>query len=237
MRTKIVLFVVLGLALLLGACASAEQPSQEAPRTLNVTGSARVEVQPDIAYITIGVQTENADAAEAVAENNRQSQAIIAALTAQGVEEKDIQTRGFNIFPQDEFDPEGKRIGTRFVVENTVSVTVRELDAIGELLSAAVEAGANTIRGVQFDLTDKASVIAEARKQAVADAKAQAEELAAAAGVTLGEVQSLSYYNAYPVPVDNKVAYGVGGGAGESVPISPGQLTFIVEVSLSYIIR
>lgn len=236
MRTKTMLFVILGLALVLSACAPAGQPSQEASRLLSVTGSARVDVRPDIAYISIGVQTENADPAEAVAENNRQSQAVVAALIAQGVEEKDIQTLGFNVFPQDEFDPEGKRIGTRFVVENTVSVTVRDLDTIGELLGAAVDAGANTIRGVQFDLADKAAVIAEARKQAVADAKAQAEELAAAAGVTLGEVHSLNYYNAYPVPVyDNKVAYGAGGGS--SVPISPGQLTFTVEVNINYTIR
>jgi uncharacterized protein len=239
MRTKtILLSLMLALALLASACAPAVQPAAEAPRTLSVTGSARVTAQPDIASISIGVHTESDRAADAVTENNRQAQAIVTALTALGVSEADIQTLGFNIFPQDEWGPGGERTGTRFIVDNTVTVKVRDLDLISELLGAVIEAGANNIYGIQFDLEDKSELIAEARKKAVEDAQSQAQELASAAGITLGAIQSLNYYSSIPVPIfDNKVAFGMGGAEASSVPVSPGQLIITADVSITFEIR
>jgi hypothetical protein len=241
MRNKTVVLIVLALvALLVSACA----PTQEAatnPRILSVNGNASVTAAPDIAYVSVGVHSENENAAQAVADNNVQAQAIVDALKGMGLEEKDIRTLGFNIYPQDQYSPEGQKTGTRFIVENTVYVTLRDISKIGDILGAAVDAGANTVYGIQFDIADKTALIVEARKQAITNAQTQAQELAEAAGVTLGEVQSLNYYNSIPTPImDNKYAGGVGGGAAElaaAVPVSPGQLTITADVSISYVIR
>lgn len=241
MNTKFRFVTLMVLAaFVLSACASAAQPEPENLRSLSVNGNARVTAAPDIAYITIGVRSESAKAAEAVASNTAQAEAIIAALGAMGVEPKDIQTSGFNIYPQDEWGPEGQRTGVRYVVENTLYVTVRDLAKIGELLGAAVDAGANTIYGISFDIEDKEVLIAQARAQAVENARGQAEELAKAAGVELGEIQSISYYNSYPAPfLDNKGGYGGGAAveAAAAVPVSPGQLTITADVSVSYLLK
>ena len=244
MRTKI-LFVsaLLVFAMLLGACApgaqaQATQPGPvPAPRTLSVNGSAVANLTPDIAHISIGVHTENADSKEAVSANNSESQKVVDALKSMGVDPKDILTSNFSISPQDVYGPDGQKTGTTFMVDNTVVVTLRDLGKIGDLLNTAVAAGANSIYGIQFDVADKTSVLSSARKTAVDNAHAQAEELAQAAGVTLGQVQSISFYNSVPVPMaDLKVASAVGIG-GASVPISPGQLTITVDVSIVYEIK
>lgn len=241
MRTrKIPLAILVGLVLLLGACAPAAQPAQpDQPRSLSVNGNGRVSAAPDVAYISIGVHTENKDAAQAVSDNNVQAQQIMDALKSSGVAEEDIQTQGFNIYPQDEYSPEGIRTGSHFVVDNTVYVTLRKMDNIGEVLSGAVQAGANNVYGIQFDVEDKTALIAQARQQAVENAKQQADELAKAAGVELGPVMNISYYNNVPVPVmDSKVPMGIGGGAaGVNVPISSGQIIITADVSVIYSLR
>jgi hypothetical protein len=99
-----------------------------------------------------------------------------------------------------------------------------------------VTAGANTINSIQFDVADKSEALKQARAAAVKDAKQQAEELANDAGLTLGEIQSISFYDTQPYPMFE----GKGGGGGEAaaaVPIQPGQLTFTVTVSVTYAIK
>jgi hypothetical protein len=236
-RKTILASIFLALVVLTSACASAApSTAQPAPRTLSVNGNAQASLTPDVAYINIGVHSENADAKEAVASNNVSAQAVTDALKAMGVDEKDIRTSNFSIYPQDEWGPDGQKIGTKFMVDNTVYVTLRDLNQIGDILGAAVSAGANSINGIQFDVADKTPFLAEARKAAVENAKLQAEDLAKAAGVTLGEVQAINYYNTYssPVALDMK-SVGLGGGA--SVPVSSGQLTISVDVSVVFEIK
>jgi uncharacterized protein YggE len=235
----IVLSMLLTFVVLLSACAPSATPAAPATttRTLSVSGSAQASLNPDIAYINIGVHSENADAKEAVASNNATTQAVANALKAAGVEEKDIHTVNFSIYPQDEYSPEGQKIGTKYMVDNTVYVTLRDLAKIGDVLGEAVNAGANSINGIQFDIADKTPYLSEARTAAVDNAYLQAQELAKAAGVELGSVQSISYYNSYavPAPLDMK---GLGmGGAAMSVPVSAGQLTITVEVNVVYEIK
>ena len=236
-RNKIVILsTLLIVAVLVSACAPSAAPTaQPMPRTLSVTGSAQTTLAPDIAYVNIGVHSENIDVKEAVASNNLSAQAVAEALKALGVDSKDIRTTNFSIYPQDEYGPEGQKIGTKYVVDNTVYVTLRDLTKIGDILSAAVKAGANSINGIQFDVADKTPYLAEARKAAVENANLQAQDLAKAAGVELGAVQSINYYSnyAYPVPLDMK---GIGGG-GSTVPVSVGQLTITVDVSVVYEIK
>jgi uncharacterized protein YggE len=123
--------------------------------------------------------------------------------------------------------------GTVYFVDNSVFVTLRDLTKIGDVLGAAIDAGANSISGISFDVEDKEAAISQARKDAVADAKQIAKELAEAAGVTLDQIQSISYSGGYPTPVFE----GKGGGsftANAEVPISPGQLTLTADVYIVY---
>ncbi len=229
------LFLVV-LVLAFSACAPAS--GETALRTLGVNGTGTVSVPPDIAYIYVGVHTEAEQAADAVSQNSAQTQKVIDALKAAGVEEKDIRTSNFSIYPMQRYGPNGEQLGVYYAVDNSVNVTVRNLDNLGQTLDATVRAGANSVNSIQFDVSDKSGPLAQARELAVKAARAQAEELAAAAGVTLGDVQTVSYYESSPGPVYEYV--GRGGGAADSalaVPINPGQYQVTATVSLSYFIR
>jgi uncharacterized protein YggE len=239
MRTKLIIPTVLIIAAIaLSACSASIQLGQTQPKTISVTGNAQVILAPDIAYISIGVHSEAKAASDAVASNNSQSQAVIDAIKGQGVDPKDIQTTNFNVYQQEKTSPTGESLGTYFMVDNTVYVTIRDISKIGPVLDASIAAGANNIYGITFDVQDKEAALATGRDQAMADAKTQAEQLAKAAGVTLGDVQSVSYYSSSPSPIyyDSKAApAGIGGGG--SVPISAGQLTLTVMVSVTYGIK
>ena len=238
MKTKsLIVFAVMIFALLLSACAPAASSADV--RTLSVSGSGQAFLAPDIAYIYIGIHTEKLTAAEAVAENNSQTEKLIQAIRDFGIDAKDIRTTNFSIWPMDKFDPgSGQPTGEKtYAVDNTVFVTIRKLDTLGDLLDTAVQAGANTVNSVQFDVANKDEALKQARVDAMKNAEAQAKELADAAGLSLGEVQSISFVdNQYPV-FDGK-----GGGGGlaaeaAAVPIQPGQLTFTVTVNVSYAIK
>ncbi|MBP1702901.1 MAG: hypothetical protein H6Q38_2008 [Chloroflexi bacterium] len=216
-----------------------ETTSQTTPRTISVNGNGKVELKPDMASIYIGVHTEGPDAVEAVSSNNEKTQAVIDALIELGVAEEDIQTTNFSIYPQQRYDPQGQPTGEIiYMVDNTVFVKVRDLDSIGAVLDSAVKAGANSINGISFDVEDKSAALSEARAAAVDDAAKQAQELADAAGVEVGQVLSISTTGVTypPTPI-----YGKGGGAmaeaAVSVPVSPGQMTITVDVYVVYEIQ
>jgi hypothetical protein len=235
MKNKFLFIIaVLVLGTVLAACGPSTITVQPQPmqRTLTVTGSGMVTLTPDVAYIYIGVHTENVSVAEAVAENNTKAQAVATAIKGFGVEEKDIQTTNFSIWPQDQYDDKGNKSGTIFNVDNTVYITVRDLTKIGDLLDASIRAGANTINSIQFDVADKTEALSRARKAAVENAQKQAQELVDATGVKLGDVQTISYYDSTPLSAD----YGKGGGAmaASSVPVSSGQYQLTTTVTIVY---
>jgi len=233
MRTKLSILVsVLVIALVLSACGPAASAQ---PRTLNVSGSGTVYLTPDIAYIYLGVHTEEAEVALAVNRNNTQTQALVDALKNSGVAETDIQTSNFSVWTGQTYDnTTGLAVSTYYSVDNTVYVTVRDLTKLGSLLKAAVDAGANNINSITFDVADKTAAMAEARQKAMTNASDLADELAMTAGVELGAIQNITY--SYNSPM---AYYGVGGGGGSSapnasVPIQPGQTEISVTVSVTY---
>ena len=236
MRTKLLIAVsVLILAALLSACGPSTVYTQAAPRTMNVTGAGQAYLDPDIAYIYIGVHTEGASASEAVAENNARTKDVSEALKGSGVDAKDIRTTNFSIWPSQQYDDLGQPTSTIYMVDNTVYVTVRDMKKLGELLDATIQAGANSINSIQFDVADKTEALSQARKLAVENAEQQAQELAEAAGVSLGDIYSISYYDTTPYPMMDAYGKGGGGGAVEAaVPIQPGQLTLTATVSIAY---
>jgi len=240
MRKKLFIVPLIIAALVLAGCGPATISSTggQPDRTLNVTGLGHVDITPDIAYIYIGIHTEGASASDAVKSNNTQTEVLIKALTDSGVDAKDIRTTNFGIWPSTQYGPDGQALGTVYMVDNTVYVTVRELDGLGDLLDSAIEAGANSINSIQFDLADKTEALKEARADAVKNAAEQAAELAEAAGLKLGEIVNVSYFDSQPYPYSVGKGGG-GGGAGieAAVPIQPGQLTITANVSLTYEIK
>lgn len=247
MRNKFIVIGFLVMAVMLSACGSLTAGNAVAstgnggslPRTISVNGTTQIILTPDIAFISIGVHSEAQDAQEAMASNNQQSQTVIDALLAAGVDMKDIQTVNFSIYHQEKYSPTGEVQEKVFAVDNTVYVKIRDLDGLGSLLDTVIQAGANTVYGISFDVEDKQAAIAQGREAALEDARMQAEQLAEAAGVSLGAVYSISTYSNAPIPMAYDVR-GMGGGAAEamaSVPISPGQLTLTVDVSVVYEIQ
>lgn len=235
--TPILLFVL--FALLMAACAPASgQPM--ATRTLSVNGSAQLMLDPDIAYISIGVQTKGKDAAEATNANNAQAARVVQAMKDMGIADKDLRTINFNIYSQQQYGPNGEMLDLEYVVDNTVYVTLREMEKVSAILDAAVKAGANSVYGIQFDVEDKDAALTKAREMAVESARKQAEQMAAAVGVKLGNVQNVSFYdNGGPTPIyfDNKAA-GMGGAErAYAAPINPGQISLNVQVSIIYEIK
>jgi uncharacterized protein YggE len=245
MKTKF--FVLISLLVVFGALISACAPiaaAAQAPSTtpvtrqITATGEGKVYLTPDTAYINIGVHTESDSVANALNDNTRQAQAVSDSLKELGVDPLDVQTSAFNVYPQQQYDKNGVPTTTKYVVDNTVVITVRDLTKLGQILDTTVRSGANNVNGIQFDVKDKPSAIAEARKLAIEDARNTAQDLAATAGVELGNLDTLSVYsNGGTVPIYE----GKGGGASmsvaASVPVSSGQLVIIMDATLVYEIK
>lgn len=231
-------------ALVLAGCsatttAPVSYPGAPAPNTLSVAGAGKVSLPPDVAYVTVGVHTQNTDVSAAVSSNAAVVDRVMAALAEAGVARDDMQTSNFSVYSTDQYDEFGQRTGAlSYSVDNNVNVTVRDLSNMGTLLDVAVSAGANSIWGIQFDLEDKSAAQAEARDLAVENARTIASDLAEATGVSLGDLVSVSftpqdyYYPAY------YGGLGGGGGAAEgaSTSIVPGLITINVQVYLTYAI-
>ena len=236
MKPKILILTsVLLLGALLSACGPSSITVQPQPfqRTITVTGSGSVTLTPDIAYINIGVHSQDPTASVAISQNSTRAQAVIDALKAAGIADKDLKTTNFSVYPQQQYDSGGKMTGIIYMVDNTVYVTVRDLTRLGVLLDASVIAGANNISNISFDVADKTSALSQARLTAVTNARKQADELTGAAGVTLGAVQTISYYDITP-PVTIQYARAASADSASSVPVQSGSMEITTTVTIVY---
>jgi uncharacterized protein len=234
------------MAVTLGACAAAQlAPAAATPvpantvsnRQINVTGTGNVFITPDVAYVNIGVHSQADTVTDALNQNNDQAQGVSNALKGLGVDAKDIQTSAFNVYPQQQLGPNGDVQKTVYEVDNTVSVTVRDLSKLGQLLDAVTKAGANTINGIQFDALKKSEALSQARNMAIQDARSQAEELVKAAGVTLGPVDTINLSTNNPPEPMFKTANSFSAAAAPAVPVSAGQLQITINASITYEIK
>ncbi len=249
MRNKkyMVIPLIILAGLVLNACASGASAAtgklntdsdNENKRTLTLSGSGRVALTPDLARISIGVHNENKNASEAIAANNKNAQAVIKALKSFGIKDKDISTSNFSVYPQQNWGKEGERLGITYIVDNTVRVTVRDLDKIGKILDAVTKAGANNINGIQFDVTDRESAYQNALAAAVKNARERAETIAKAAGVSLDEVLSINTYTNSPAPVMRAYAKDMAEAApANEVPISAGEMFVNVTVNIVFSLK
>jgi len=219
----------------LAACSTTPAVVGSAPivRTLSSSGTGEVYLVPDVAYIYVGVRADADDVSTALDNNNAQANAVAQALKDLDVEAKDIQTTSFNVYPMQDYGMDGIISRSYYVVENTVYITVRDLSKLGTLLDAVVKSGANTINSISFDVQDKTEAMVQARDMAIANAIAEAESIAKASGVKLGNLQYVSAYtNNVPMPMYD----GKGGSmsAAVNVPISAGQLVISASASMTY---
>ncbi|HKI82390.1 MAG TPA: SIMPL domain-containing protein, partial [Pseudodesulfovibrio sp.] len=189
------------------------------------------------AYVTIGVHTQANDVSQAVSQNANQVSSVMAALADRGVAQADMQTSNFSLYTGQNYDNLGQALGIQYTVDNTVNVIVRDLPSMGELLDAAISAGANSIYGVSFDLDDKTQAQSDARDMAVANAISEAKSLAAAAGVTLGDIVSINYTNNSSNTYYPQYGMGGGGGAEASTSIVPGLISVSADVNITYSIK
>ncbi|MBI3362648.1 MAG: SIMPL domain-containing protein [Chloroflexi bacterium] len=239
-RVSTLPFLIAMLALAAApACAGDRSGDAANLRTINVSGSGTAHGSPDIATAQISVVTRDEKVKIASDDNTRLMAGVISALTKVGVEDKDIQTSNFTITIQQVTNPDGTLSDKReFVIENAVRVKFRDLSKVGEGLQDAIGAGANQISDIQFGVENTAALAAEAREKAMADAKARADQLAKAAGVTIDKPFTISeaYYTNYGVS-QRQVAAPLSADSGQPVPVQPGQISVQVDVSVTYLIK
>jgi uncharacterized protein YggE len=215
------------------------QTVPSAGRSITVVGMGKATGTPDVAHISIGVETQADTVQKAVDDNKSKMTDLLSTLKSLGVADKDIQTTNYGVYTQRQPSPDGKGDTgpTTYQVNNQVSVTVRDVNKLGDVLDKVVAAGANNIYGVSFSVNDTTQLEADARAQAMTDAKTRAESLAKLAGVTLGDVVSVSEIvgNSGPVYAGARMsaATGLGGGA----PIQPGELEVDTSIQVTFAIK
>lgn len=234
-RPRHTLAAVLALALAAALPAPLLADTASTQRTLTVSGEGRAEAVPDMATITLGMTAEAPTAAEALRETSAAIAAALMALDAAGIAPRDRQTTGLSLSPVWDHGRNTNRppqiIGYR--ASNGLSVRVRELSALGELLDLVVADGANQLAGLTFSLSDPVPAMDEARRNAVADARRKAELYAEAAGVTLGPLLRLSETGAVtPRPMQMRGDMMMAEAA--AVPIAEGELSLRATVDLVF---
>jgi uncharacterized protein YggE len=227
------------VALLAVACDSGDTIVQPAgsPTGITATGTGRAFGEPDVAVITVGVNVQRETVAQAREDAAAAQQAVIDSLKANGVADEDIQTVQFSVYPQYDYTPtrpQGEIIG--YVVSNVVTAKVRDLDTTSEVIDEATLAGGNdaVVQGVAFTIDDPTELQEVARRDAVAQARRQAEQLADAAGVDLGKLVYVSESGGF-IPFER----GIGGAdAAAQVPVAspiePGQVEVNITVTLQF---
>jgi len=219
---------------------TAAETASALPRTITVVGEGTVKIKPDIAQANIGVEVVEPTVKEASKGARDTMEAVLKALTEQGVDEKDIQTSGFSVWTERPYGPEGpSREEVLYHVSNQVAVTIRDLETVETVLGATIEAGANNIYGVTFSLADPSQAESRARKEAVANAQAKAQELATLNDVEVGNVVSVSEViggrgGYYTNVVRETAVAGMGGGGG---PIAPGELELTLQLEIVYTVQ
>lgn len=221
------------------------------PTTISVTGEGEVVAVPDIAKFSFSVTEKGADAKATQSAAATKVNALVEALKAAGIEEKDIKTEYYNLYPVYKYEeaicpmgvyycPGGEQVEDGYEVSQTLSVKVRDLNKSGELLSLVGSNGATNISSLEFTIDDATTLKDEARAEAIADARAKAEVLAKDLGVRLDKMVGYYENERYPTPY-----YGGMGGdmmakeamvsVAPSVPV--GENTTTSQVTITYQVK
>ncbi len=211
----------------------------EQQSTISVSATGEVYVKPDLGVMSFSVVTEKETVESALAENTEKMNKVISEIKNQGVEEKDLKTTSFNIYPRYEYKreqtllPSGERVLAGYEVIQRIEVKIRDLEKTGDIVATATEAGANQAGQLRFTVENEDEPRNEARKQAIDKAKEKAELLASQLGVDLAKIKSFSEdISNYPVFwAERGDAVGLGGGSPE---IETGENKIETSVTIVY---
>jgi uncharacterized protein YggE len=220
------------------AAASSDNNSQA--QGISVSGEGRASAAPDMAVLGLGVSAKAATVKAASSQAQEGMSDLLDSLEDNGVEEKDIQTSQFSIYPEYDYRND-ERILTGYRVSHMVQVKVRDIDKAGEVIDDAVEAGGDLlqVQSISFTIDDTTALRSDARQVAVADAQAKAEELGSLAGVSLGKPTYITESMSTPYVPQPYFDRGVGYAMEEAAvtQISPGELEVVVSVYITYAIE
>ncbi len=222
---------------LLAAISPAFAEGGKMPRIISLSGHGEVRATPDIAYVTSGVVTQGATAAEALAANTKAMTDLFAALKDSGIEDRDVQTSNFSVQPRYNFSNNQAPKMVGYDVSNNVTVTLRKVDTLGALLDRMVQSGSNQISGISFDVSKPDDAMDEARKLATEDATRKAKVYAKAMSIELGNVMQVSEGSAAqpPMPMVRSTMMKVD--AAPPVPMAAGEQTLAVDVNVIWEIK
>ncbi|MFI5046613.1 MAG: SIMPL domain-containing protein [Acidimicrobiia bacterium] len=222
--------VVVAAAFGLGGWATPANAATPPTRRITVSATGQAKGTPDVADVTIGVSANGKAASDALDTANDRAAKVIAALKFAGVADDDIQTSGLSIMAT--YGDNGSITG--YEVSNTVTARLRDVTKAGDVLDGAAHVAGDEIRlqGITFGIDDDSALLATARTRAVKRARAQAQQLADAAGVSLGDVRTIDE-GTVAVPFESRSA---SADAASSVPIEPGTQTLSIQVTVVYAI-
>ncbi|MGI6574840.1 MAG: SIMPL domain-containing protein [bacterium] len=239
-------YAVIGLSLLLVAFSligpTGINPVQAAgeAKTLTAYGEAQITIAPDTAQITFGVENEAPTAVAALQANAAAMEKVIASLKKQGIEEKNIQTSGFSLYPNYEYTRQNNRevrVLTGYRVNNNVVIKTKQLKDLGKIIDTTVSAGANVVRSISFGIEDTGAIEKQVLAQAVKHARAKADALAAAADsrvtgiLTIEETGNSGFEPLMAKRMEMEMAADMA-----VTPIEPGQLTLSAGVKITFTI-
>lgn len=207
--------------------------------TVSFSGDGKVVAKPDIAKIQLSIVTDALTSKVAQDENSKKSKALTDYLKKQNIDDKDVKTTGYNIYPQYKYPPLGSQPQiTGYQVNQSMEIKIRDLDKVSNILDGVVNAGANLVNQLSFEIDNPEALKAEARAKAIADAKKKANELQSQVGISLGKIVNFSENTGgVPVPIyyEAKGLSMGGGGGGPSVPTGENEIT--VDVTITYQIK
>lgn len=225
--------LLFGSFLLISAPVSGQQGTIIATQPqISVASAGEVKVTPDRANIQIAVQTRATTAAAAAAENAARQKAVIDALRALGLKPDQISTTGYNVSPEQRYEPNREPVVVGYNVTNTVSVDVSDLAMVGRIIDTAISKGANMISSLNFYSSNTDAARRQAMALAIQKARLDAEAAATAAGGSIGGLLEINVgaYFPPPRPVEYSVQMKAATGAADT-PINPGDQTVTVQVS------
>lgn len=224
--------LAIALIALTGCTKVITTPAGSAANTVTANGMGQSQTAPDTAEMSFGVSTDSSNAKKALENASAAAEKIADAVKKAGVKAEDIQTRDVSVYPNTT-EQNGRQVITGFSANMTVRVKVRDIGTLGDVITAANNAGANNINGPSFTIDDPAPTRAKAIDEAVADARKSAEAMAKAAGKSVGGVLSISSSDVRTSPYPN-YAMDASALAAKAVPIEPGQLDITANVTVIF---
>lgn len=235
-----IVLLLLVLIVFVGAKAKNEIKNEtkiaEYQRTITVSADGKVFAKPDIGQISLSVTREAKTVSEAQKQSAEAMNKVVAFLKGAGIDDKDIKTTNYNIYPKYDYY-KGKQTFLGYEVSQSLEIKIRNLEKSGDIIAGATDNGANIVGGLNFTIDDPNALKAEAQKQAIEKAEAKAKELASNLGVRLGKLMNFSE-NGYVPPIyyAKSEALGMGGGSvAPSIPTGENEITS--TVSLTYEIK